>query len=130
MELILILKIVGITLGLLLAAWGLFHQLIVGGAVTMFKDLETNGSRLLVMSWVAQGAFMSFAGLLSSVMLLLHDIQSAAVHTVLIMCGLSMLFLFGHVMVTGYSTHIKPVRIGAICKLLYGAAMITIVILT
>ena len=125
-----ILKTIGIILGFGLAGWGLFHQLIVGGSISLFPGLSDRGARVLVMGWVAQGAFMSFLGVLSAVMMLLHDVFTPEVHTVLIMSGIAMLFLAGHVYVTGFKTHMKPIRIGAVLELVYGAYLLMLVVLT
>ncbi|MBE7439339.1 MAG: hypothetical protein HS115_12845 [Spirochaetales bacterium] len=120
---------VGVGLGALLAAWGFFHQLIVGAAVTLVKDLEDNSARLLVMSWVAQGAFMTFLGLLPAALLLLYGPLVPAVGAVLFLCAMALLFLSGHVLVTGYATHIKPIRIGALIEFVYGIYLLTVLIL-
>ena len=79
------LKILGISLGTLLAAWGMFHQLIVGGAVMVAKHHhpDEKEARLFVMAWVAQGGFMAFLGLVPATMLFLYGVNTPPVHTVL-----------------------------------------------
>ena len=122
-----IITIAGILIGLILAGWGLFHQLIVGAAVTLIKNISEESARIVIMSWVAQGAFMSFTGIISSSMLFLHGVYSDAVQTTMVLCGISMLLLSLHVMASGYKTHIKPIRIGAALEFIYGLSMLTIV---
>lgn len=121
------LKVFAITLGLILATWGLFHQLIVGGAATMFKNITEHEARLFVMSWVAQGAFMSFSGLLVALMIFFHGIYNEAVHTMLIISGIAMVLLSLHVLVSGFRTTVKPIRIGAIIELITGVYILLLV---
>lgn len=122
------LQITAIVLGLLLATWGLFHQLIVGGAATMFKNITEDEARLFVMSWVAQGAFMSFSGLLVAMMVFFHGIYDEAVGTMLIITGIAMILLSMHVLVSGYKTTVKPIRIGAVIELITGTYLLLLVI--
>lgn len=117
-------NIVGIVLGFFLACWGLFHQLIVGGAATMFKDISENEARLFVMSWVAQGGFMTFAGLAPAVMLLLHGPYTEGVQTICILSGIALVLLSVHVFATGFKSHLKPIRIGAVLELTYGVYLL------
>jgi hypothetical protein len=120
---------IGVALGASLAAWGFFHQLIVGGAVTLLKNVEDQSARLMVMSWVAQGAFMSFLGILPASLLLIYGLLAAAIKTVLFICSCALLFLAGHVIATGYGTHIKPIRIGAFLELIYGFYLLMLIFL-
>lgn len=119
-----IIEILIIILGLGFAGWGLFHQLIVGGAVTMYRELDDSASRIMVMSWVAQGAFMSFLGALSSVLVFFHGLRSDAVQTTLAMSSAALLFLAGHVFVSGYAAHLKPIRIGAVLSAGFGLLLL------
>ncbi len=96
----------------------------------MFQDLSETGARLFIMCWVAQGAFISFLGVLPAVVLLLHDAFTPEVHTVLVMAGVALMLLAGHVFITGFSTHLKPIRIGAVLELLYGTYLIVLVVIT
>ena len=118
----------GIALGLSLAFWGLFHQLIVGGAATIFKNVSEHEARLFVMSWVAQGGFMTFAGLLPALLLLFHNSVDPAVRTVIGVTGLALILLAGHVLLTGFRTHVRPVRIGAIFELVFGLYLLTLLV--
>lgn len=124
-----VLEIVGVVMGVVLAGWGLFHQLIVGGAATIFKNVTEKEARLFVMSWVAQGAFMTFVGIVCAVLLLFFGVLSGPVQIVLILSGVAMILLSAHVFVTGYSTHIGPIRTGAVLELIYGAYLITIALI-
>lgn len=123
-----VLEILGILTGIVLAAWGLFHQLIVGAAATMFKNMSENEARLFVMTWVSQGAFMSFTGLVGAVLLFFYGLQSAPVQIVLLLSGLAMLLLSGHVFVTGYRTHVGPIRTGAVLELIFGVVCLVSVL--
>ena len=119
-----------IVCGVVLAAWGLFHQLIVGAAVTMYRDLDESASRIMVMTWVAQGAFMSFSGILSTLLVFFHGLRSDAVQTTLVLCSAGMLFLSGHVFISGYRAHLKPIRMGAIISGTYGIVLLIVVLFT
>ncbi|MCR9143919.1 MAG: hypothetical protein NXI24_16860 [bacterium] len=114
------LEILGIVAGATLAAWGLFHQLIVGAAATMFKDMSEKEARLFVMTWVAQGAFMTFTGILASVLLFFYGLQAGPVQITLLLTGLAMLLLSGHVVLTGYRSHVGPIRTGAMLEMIFG----------
>ena len=122
-----ILELIGIILGIILAAWGLFHQLIVKSTVSLLHTVSPKNVRIVVMSWVAQGAYMSFTGILSSVILILYQIDLPVVHLILFMCSFAMLFLAGHVLITGFRAHMKPIRIGAFIEIIYGVYMIVLV---
>ncbi len=124
------LEILGIAGGVILAGWGLFHQLIVGGAVTMVRVPDEKEARLFVMSWVAQGAFMTFAGILPGTMIFLHGIFSGPAHTVFAITGTGLFFLSGHVFLSGYKTHIRPVQIGAVLEVLYAVILFLLVVFT
>ena len=125
-----VLEILGITSGVTLAAWGLFHQLIVGAAATMFKEMSENEARLFVMTWVAQGAFMSFTGILASLLLFFYGLLAGPVQITLLLTGISMLLLSGHVLMTGYRTHVGPIRTGAVLELIFGLICTVSVILS
>lgn len=128
MEWLSILEKLGIVLGLVLAFWGLFHQLIVGSAASMFKGLGSTELRIVVMSWVAQGAFLSFCGVLSSVLLFFHGLNSAAVQTALLLCGTALIFLSIHIYISGIKKHLRPLRIGAFLQLFYGIYLLVLII--
>ena len=123
-----IVEVVVMLLGVALAAWGLFHQLIVGAAVTLYRDLDDTAARIMVMSWVSQGAFMSFCGILSTLLVFFYGLRSDAVQTALILCSAGMLFLSGHVVVSGYRAHLKPIRIGAVISGTYGLVLLAVVL--
>lgn len=110
----------------------MFHQLIVGGAVMVAKHHhpDEKEARLFVMAWVAQGGFMTFLGLLPAAMLFLYGVHATAVHTALAMSALALILLSLHVFLTGFATHIKPIRIGAVLELAYGILLALIVSLT
>ncbi|MCB1171953.1 MAG: hypothetical protein KDK39_00235 [Leptospiraceae bacterium] len=121
-----ILQTSAIILGLILAVWGLFHQLIVGGALMVFEDLNEQEARILIMSWVAQGAFMSFTGVVTALSLFFHGIMNEAVRTVIAITGVALLLMASHVFVSGYRIALKPVRVGAILELLTGAVLLVL----
>ncbi|MBI3394316.1 MAG: hypothetical protein HY042_00625 [Spirochaetia bacterium] len=124
------LEIITLCLGTLLSAWGIFHQLIVGGAVTMLKLPAETDNRLFVMSWVAHGAFMTFAALLPCAMIVFHGVYAGAAHTVFAFSGAALIFLSGHVMVSGYKSHVRPIQIGAVLEGIFGIYLIILVALT
>ena len=123
-----ILENLAISLGVILASWGLFHMLIVGGAVTIFKNIEENEARILIMGWVAQGGFMAFLGIVPPLLLWLFGMHQEIVRVMMALCGASLLLLATHVFASGYSTHIKPIRIGAILMLTYGIFLVALLI--
>jgi len=123
-------KIFGIALGIILAAWGVFHQLIVGGAAATIKHPEESEARLFVMSWVAQGGFMTLLGILPATMLFFYGISPAPVHTVLVLCALALILLSSHVVLTGLSTHLRPIQIGAILEMTYGLFLVLLLIIS
>ena len=124
------LEILGIASGATLAAWGLFHQLIVGAAATMFKEMSEKEARLFVMTWVAQGAFMSFTGILAAVLLFFYGLQAGPVQITLLLTGLAMLLLSGHVFATGYRSHVGPIRTGAVLEFIFGLICLVSVIVS
>lgn len=113
-----------IGLGAALALWGLFHQLIVGGAVTNFKNIGETEARLFIMGWVAQGAFMTFAGILPPVLILFFGPEDPAAHVAALLSGVALVFLAIHVFVTGFVSHWRPIQIGAILELAHGIALL------
>lgn len=125
-----LLKYLGIFLGVVLAGWGVFHQLIVGAAASLNKHPDDNEGRLFVMSWVAQGGFMTFLGVVPAAMLILYGISPPAVHTILTLSALALILLSGHVFFTGISTHLRPIQIGAVLELIYGVFLILVLALT
>ncbi len=129
-EYIYIFEIVGIILGLLLALLGLFHQLIVGGAVSMIKDSGAVEARIFIMTWVSQGAFMSFCGLLPAVLLFFYGAMLQSVQTVMLLTGVALILLSIHVFVSGFKSHIKPVQLGAVIQLFYGFYLLSFVIIS
>ncbi|HMU85978.1 MAG TPA: hypothetical protein PKX74_14640 [Leptospiraceae bacterium] len=126
----LVLKYIGIGLGAALAGWGMFHQLIVGGAVSMIKHPDDSEARLFVMSWVAQGGFMSFLGVIPATLLLIYGPSTAAVHTVLSLSALALILLSSHVFLTGFKTHLRPIQIGASLELIYGIYLVILIVLS
>jgi hypothetical protein len=98
---------IGIALGVILAAWGLFHQLVVGGAVTAFRNISETE-----------------AGFLPAALLLFFGPLSAPVHTTLLLSSLALILLSAHVFLTGFHTHFKPIRIGAVLQMIYGVYLL------
>ena len=125
-----ILEGLGIALGLLLAFWGLFHQLIVGSAASLFSNTEAAQLRIVVMSWVAQGAFISFGGILPAVLLFFHGLGSAAVQTAVLLSGIALIFLSIHIFISGIKRDLRPIFAGACLQLFYGIYLILLVVLS
>lgn len=121
-----ILETLTISLGVVVASWGLFHMLIVGGAVTIFKNMEETEARIFIMGWVAQGGFIAFLGIVPPLLVWLFGMHQEIVRTVMAFCGISLLLLTGHVFLSGFGTHIKPIRIGAILMLTYGLYLLSV----
>lgn len=105
------------------ALWGLFHQLIVGGAVSIFHNLDEKEARLFLMSWVAHGAMMSYAGILNFFLLLFFSSEEPVVRFVMGISGLALMILCIHVLVSGLKTRVNPVIIGAILQGITGTTL-------
>ncbi|MCB1138313.1 MAG: hypothetical protein KDK23_06120 [Leptospiraceae bacterium] len=115
-----ILNYIVIGTGILLACWGLFHQLIVGGAVAMLGNPDEKEARIVIMAWVAQGAFMTFCGLIPLIFFIFYGYESPAYLTATLMAGLAMCILAIHVAVVGFATLVRPVQIGAVLEAIFG----------
>ncbi|MCB1171091.1 MAG: hypothetical protein KDK25_12180 [Leptospiraceae bacterium] len=115
-----ILNYIVIGTGILLACWGLFHQLIVGGAVAMLGNPEEKEARIVIMAWVAQGAFMTFCGLIPLIFFVFYGYEAPAYLTATLMAGLAMGILAVHVAVVGFATLVRPVQIGAVLEAVFG----------
>ena len=129
-EYLAILEGLGIALGLVLAFLGLFHQIIVGAAASMFSGLEGKEIRLVAMSWIAHGAFLSFCGILPAVLLFFHGLNSGAAQTSLLLNGAALIFLSIHVFISKLKGSLRPLKIEAYLQLLYGAYLVLLVILS
>jgi hypothetical protein len=111
--------------GILLGMWGLFHQLIVGGAVTMNPDADERYVRLFLMSWIAHGAYLSLAGFLPVVLLIFHDPLEPAVLTTSIILAFALTLLSVHVLVSARKFAITPVWIGLVLQSIHAALLYT-----
>ncbi len=109
--------------GVLLGMWGLFHQLIVGGAVTMNSDSDERSARLFLMSWVAHGAYLSLAGFLPVALLVFHEPYDPAVLTTSIILAFALTLLSIHVAVTTIRYFITPVWIGFVLQSVHAALL-------
>mgnify|MGYP001312148773 CR=1 FL=1 len=98
--------------GILLGMWGLFHQLIVGGAVTMDPDIDERTVRLFLMSWITQGAYLSLTGFLPVVLLVFYQPYDEAVLTTCLVVAIALLILSLHVFATSRKFFITPITIG------------------
>lgn len=112
--------------GILLGMWGLFHQLIVGGAVTMNRDADERSARLFLMSWVAHGAYLSLAGFLTVALLIFHDPYDSAVLTTSIILAFALTLLSIHVVVTTLKYFITPVWIGFVLQSVHAVLLYTL----
>lgn len=119
-----VLNYIVIGMGIILACWGLFHQLIVGGAVAMLGNPDEKEARVVIMAWVAQGAFMTFCGLLPLIFFIIYGYESPAYLTATLLAGLAMTILAVHVAVVGFATLVRPVQIGAVLEGVFGLLII------
>ena len=78
------------------------------------------------MGWVSQGAFMGFLGITPPLLLWLFGLHEEVVRIQLALNGFGLLLLSGHVLVTGFTTHIKPIRIGTVLMAAYGAFLLLV----
>lgn len=125
-----ILEYAGIFLGIVLALWGLFHQLIVGSVVSMLQNEEGPVVRLLVVAWVAHGAFLSFCGLLPSLLLFFHGAHYAPVQTAMLLSAAALLILSIHTYISGFATHPRPLRISFYLGMAYSFYLFLFVIVS
>lgn len=109
--------------GILLGVWGLFHQLIVGGAVTMNHDADQRSARLFLMSWIAHGAYLSLAGFLPVALLIFHNQYDSAVLTTSIILAVALTLLSIHVSVTTLKFFITPVWVGLILQSIHAVLL-------
>lgn len=107
---------------LLYAFHGFLHQLIVGGAISSFQHPDERQSRLILMIWIATGGFMSFLGLLPSVLLLLYGAEPEPVRAVLWTNTVALLFLTVHYVLCGVRHLPKPLRVGFYFTIFYAIA--------
>ena len=131
--LFLALRIIGIVLGLVLAGYGVFHQL---NAEKVFNRVKHKGNSLqdiqplFTMTWVVQGAFISLCGLLPAILLLFHGVSEQAVHTSLLLSGGALIFLAIHSWITNDKTSNPIIRVGGNLELTYGTFLIILVIIS
>ncbi len=125
-----IIKIIGIAFGIVISLWGLFHQLLVGQVASRLKNITVIEMRMFVMSWVAQGAFISFCGLLPSALLFFYDYEQPSVQMTLLLCGVALILLSVYVLIADFKQHIRPLRIGAILQLIYGLYLLALTLIS
>ena len=125
-----ILEFTGIALGIVTALWGFYHQLIVGSTASLFTKNSAREVRMFVMSWTAQGSFISFCGLLPASLLFFHGAMFGAVQTALLLSGAALILLSVHAFIIDFKQHILPIRLGAVLQFVYGLYLIFFVILS
>ncbi|WP_061247474.1 hypothetical protein [Leptospira noguchii] len=104
--------------GIIYTLHGLIHQLIVGAAIGFFQYPEERQSRLILMMWITSGAFMSFLGILPTILILFFGPQPPVI-TTLIVETVAVGFLSLHIFLSGYKTHTQPIKIGFFLSLGY-----------
>ncbi len=107
-----------IILGTLMGCWGLFHQLIVGGVASLYR-ISGNEGKIIVLSWIAHGGYISFLGFLPALQIFLHGIHSPEVISMLIILEIALFLLIVHSFISGFKTHPRPVKIGIYLKILF-----------
>ncbi|WP_367897714.1 hypothetical protein AB3N61_12205 [Leptospira sp. WS58.C1] len=107
---------------LVYAFHGFLHQLVVGGAISVFQHPDERQSRMILMVWIATGGFMSFLGLLPTVLLLLYGADSEPVKAVLWTNTLALCFLAVHFVLCGVIKLPRPLRIGFYFTISYAVA--------
>ncbi|TGK01654.1 hypothetical protein EHO59_11110 [Leptospira semungkisensis] len=104
--------IIFLCVSLVYAFHGFLHQLIVGGAISVFQHPDERQSRMILMIWIATGGFMSFLGLLPTVLLLLYGAEPEPVRAVLWTNTLALGFLAVHFVLCGVMRLPRPLRMG------------------
>lgn len=107
------------------ALWGLFHQFIVGGALSAVRNCDDRSARLLLTTWIAQGAFLTLCGALPLILLLLHGLTDA-VRLMLLLVGLALTLLSAHVAVIGLRRALPPVRLGWVLQSVHAVLLLAL----
>lgn len=115
----LIVKYVIITLGIILALLGLFHQLIVGGVVTRLVDSEEKDLRLYMMSWISHGAYLLLSGILGVILLTFHSPWDSSLKTSLFILSFANLFLSIHIAFSALKTQITIITLEFFFSLIF-----------
>ncbi|EQA36830.1 hypothetical protein LEP1GSC047_3086 [Leptospira inadai serovar Lyme str. 10] len=116
-------------ISILYAGHGFIHQLIVGGAISVFQHPDERQSRLILMIWIATGGFMSFLGLLPTTLLLLFGPEPAPVKAALWTNFIALGFLAFHSIICGLKQLPKPLRVGFYFTLAFAVAHLAFLIL-
>ncbi len=103
----------------ILAVWGLFHQFIVGAAITLFAKEKEMQLRLVILGWVAYGAFISFAGILSIVLISMFGLNSKETRVALYLITGGMTIFTGHTFISGVKKFPRPIKISFAIEVIY-----------
>lgn len=113
-----------IVLGVLMGCWGLFHQLIVGGVASLYR-ISGNEGKIIVLSWIAHGGYISFLGFLPAIQIFLHGIQNPGNVSMLVILEIALFLLIVHSFISGFKSHPRPVKIGIYLKILFFVNILT-----
>lgn len=108
-----------IFLGILIAALGIFHQLIVGGIVTRLTEAEEKDLRLYLMAWITHGAYVSFCGILPAILLILYPLYEPSLFTTLFIISIATMILAIHIGISGLKYKIIPITLEFIFLIIY-----------
>ncbi len=105
------LKYVSIIFDIIVLAFGIFHQLIVGGVITRLKDCDERDLRLYLMSWISHGSYITFLGVISLVFLLFYSDIMLNTRIFYLVLALSSLIFSIHIGITSFKYDIPPIKI-------------------
>lgn len=112
-----------ILVGTLLTMIGVFHQLIVGGIVTRLSEAEEKDLNLYLMSWISQGAYITFCGILPVILLTFHSPYESSLKTTFFILAFGMLILAIHIFFTGLKYKILPIVIEFILLIIFSSLL-------
>jgi hypothetical protein len=109
-------KVLIYTGSLLIIIWGITHILPVKSVVRGFGDITADNIRILIMEWINEGFTLIFLGLLTIVVTVLKNHQSALAEgvyllTFIMLTAMSVLSLF-----TGFKVDFLPYKL---CPLIF-----------
>jgi hypothetical protein len=101
---------------LILAVWGIAHIVPTGRVVAGFGPLSRDNRLTITMTWVSEGLFLIFAGVLPAIVTL----QAGARHGGTLVCQIVAVMLLisaGWSAITGARTQILPMKLCPFVKL-------------
>ncbi len=124
---------IGIVMGLIIAFWGLVHQLSIEKILHLLKEVNKKEEyllfRLFAVNFAAHGALISLCGFLPAVLLFFHGFIYPSVRTSLLLCGTA-LILLAILAYTAWkeSRKFRLFQLGCLFELSYGLFLVILVV--